>query len=379
LTAYAVAKRAYQQYEEDKAAGRPNLSAKITLLYSYIKALDPGSVVREGEVQLTKTNQLFGDTLAIKDDLINKTGKAMSDTQMKSLMREMDILNQVNMSNWQSVSMDYTERAKGLNEFTVTHPYRVEDIIASPADPEVLAEFLGANTKNAAASQVRNAMRQWSMGNSSAINELIVPQEPAPDTAPAAGNASWLPTLSPEDTRSALSQVGVGQQTQPQQTPTTAPAATPPPTQYDGLIQQAAQKYNIHPALLSAVMQKESATRPDAVSPAGAIGLMQIMPDTGRDLGYTPEQLRDPAINIEAGAKYLKQLLDQFGGDAELALAAYNSGMGNVRKYGNKVPPFKETQDYVASLAPIAKTFGTNYIEQLAQRSGIPVFIEDGQ
>ena len=111
----------------------------------------------------------------------------------------------------------------------------------------------------------------------------------------------------------------------------------------DSLIRTAAQKYQVDPRLVAAVAQTESGGSQDAVSPAGAIGVMQLMPDTAAGLGVNPY---DKAQNIEGGAKYLRQMMDTFGGDVQKAVAAYNAGPQAVKEY-NGVPPYRETQDYV--------------------------------
>lgn len=124
-------------------------------------------------------------------------------------------------------------------------------------------------------------------------------------------------------------------------------AAPPPvPPQFEALLKQAAAGANISPALLSALVWQESRWNPQAVSPKGAMGLAQLMPATARDLGVNPA---DPAANLIGGARYLRMLLDQFDGNVEKALAAYNAGPARVTRAGG-VPAIAETQAYVASI-----------------------------
>lgn len=111
----------------------------------------------------------------------------------------------------------------------------------------------------------------------------------------------------------------------------------------DAMLQASAHKYNVDSRLVSAVAEAESGYHQSAVSDAGAIGVMQLMPDTAAALGVNPY---DEAQNIDGGTKYLKQLLDSFGGDVTKAVAAYNAGSQAVRDY-NGVPPYRETQSYV--------------------------------
>lgn len=113
----------------------------------------------------------------------------------------------------------------------------------------------------------------------------------------------------------------------------------------------ASARYGVDPHLVRAVMRVESAHRADAVSHAGAIGLMQIMPATGARYGVASRSaLFDPATNIDVGIRYLRDLLKMFPGRIELALAAYNAGEGAVIKYGRQIPPYSETRLYVRSV-----------------------------
>jgi len=115
-------------------------------------------------------------------------------------------------------------------------------------------------------------------------------------------------------------------------------------SRYDPYIHKIASSHGVSPALVKAVIHVESNFNPNAVSPVGAVGLMQVMPATARRLGVTNPL--DPKSNIVAGVKYLKSLLDMFEDDETLALAAYNSGPSRVHRYKG-VPPYKETQDFI--------------------------------
>jgi hypothetical protein len=113
----------------------------------------------------------------------------------------------------------------------------------------------------------------------------------------------------------------------------------------DRFVVESGTRNGVDPVLLYAIMHRESSFRRMAVSPKGARGLMQLMPGTAARFGVS--NIFDPRQNIEGGARYVRFLLDTFGGDVRLALAGYNAGEGAVMKYGNRVPPYSETQEYV--------------------------------
>ena len=121
---------------------------------------------------------------------------------------------------------------------------------------------------------------------------------------------------------------------------------------YDDLILEHAQLNGVRTDLVRAVVQVESGFNAAARSPKGAMGLMQLMPGTAREYGVTNGF--DPAQNIRAGVAYLRQLLDRYQNNEELALAAYNAGPGAVDKHGETVPPYRETRDYVSRINQMA-------------------------
>jgi soluble lytic murein transglycosylase-like protein len=116
----------------------------------------------------------------------------------------------------------------------------------------------------------------------------------------------------------------------------------------DGFIVAAGKRNAVDPLLLYSIMHQESTFKRNALSPKGASGLMQLMPPTARRFGVS--RIWDPQQNIEGGARYMRFLLDHFG-DVQLALAGYNAGEGAVMKYGNRIPPYRETQEYVRRIS----------------------------
>jgi len=131
---------------------------------------------------------------------------------------------------------------------------------------------------------------------------------------------------------------------------------------FSGKIAEVANQYQVPEALLHAVITIESVYDPNAISRAGAVGLMQLMPATARRYGVYNR--RNPAANLTGGTRYLKDLLIRFDNDIELALAGYNAGENAVEKYGNQIPPYDETQEYVRKVLKL-------YSQQSPALSGV--------
>lgn len=142
----------------------------------------------------------------------------------------------------------------------------------------------------------------------------------------------------------------------------------------DNHILDSTARYNIDPLLVYATMSQESSFKPMAMSYKGARGLMQLMPATAARFGVT--NIFDPKQNIEGGVKYLRWLLDTFNGDVRLALAGYNAGEGAVMKYGFRIPPYAETQNYVARITARYETIrNPNYVRSVL-RPGTAITVQ---
>ncbi|MBF0098071.1 MAG: lytic transglycosylase domain-containing protein [Magnetococcales bacterium] len=129
----------------------------------------------------------------------------------------------------------------------------------------------------------------------------------------------------------------------PYPTPTTPAALREHP--YGEIVQMVARQHGLHSALIHSIIRAESNYDPLAVSAKGAVGLMQLMPETARQYGV--HNSTDPATNIQGGVRFLADLLRQFNNNLELSLAAYNAGPSTVLRYGSTIPPYPETQQYV--------------------------------
>jgi hypothetical protein len=172
----------------------------------------------------------------------------------------------------------------------------------------------------------------------------LVSAQPADDFL----NISWSVNI-PEPKR--LSDAADGKAPSPDEEPDEPP--------FHKLIMRASQAYEVDSALIRAIIMAESSNNPRALSRRGAQGLMQLMPTTAKSLGVN--DAFDPAMNIDGGVRYFRQLLDRFNGDVKLALAAYNAGSRYVRKYGG-VPPFKATRIYIKKVLKYRRL----YQEQMA-------------
>jgi soluble lytic murein transglycosylase-like protein len=178
-----------------------------------------------------------------------------------------------------------------------------------------------------------------------------------PTAVPASGSAeaqpaSFAAALQAASTADAASASGViGASYQPA---VSSAAAGGSGGEYEALIDQAASRNGLDPAVLHGLIEQESGFDPSATSSAGASGLTQLMPGTASSLGVLNPL--DPSESIEGGARYLSQLMTQFGGNTADALAAYNAGPGAVEQYGG-VPPYAETQSYVAKVLGYAETY----------------------
>jgi len=132
----------------------------------------------------------------------------------------------------------------------------------------------------------------------------------------------------------------------------TRPVDSDRASEYESLVVEHATREALRPELVRAVIQVESGFNPRALSPKGAMGLMQLMPATARELGV--RDAWDPADNIRGGTAYLRQLLDRYDGNEELALAAYNAGASAVDRSGGRIPAYRETRDYVRKVSSAA-------------------------
>lgn len=189
------------------------------------------------------------------------------------------------------------------------------------------------------------------------------------------------PSIPPEIMKYLLSSMPAEEPAEEPAEVPTAKVSTVDPGKYATAVKAVSNKYNLPEDIFAALVKHESGYKQSAVSPKGAIGLTQLMPGTAKDLGVDPN---DPIANLEGGARYLRQQLDRFGGSVPLALAAYNAGPAAVERHKG-VPPYKETQNYVASiLRKAGYAYGEGGLVKGSEESedneeeGAPKFAEGG-
>ena len=182
-----------------------------------------------------------------------------------------------------------------------------------------------------------------------------------------------------------LIETNIGERMADLKTATSLGGFTTGNSKIDSFIVESGTRNSVDPLLLYSIMHQESTFKPFALSNKGARGLMQLMPGTARRFGVT--SIFDPRQNIEGGARYVRFLLNHFKGDVALTLAGYNAGEGAVMKYGNRIPPYRETQEYVRRISkryglirdPLAASQANNVTpEQLAavrQKESTPLSI----
>lgn len=204
----------------------------------------------------------------------------------------------------------------------------------------------GAATPNLTQSLgLTNGMNSLSQNNTSAMTAMLISSLSASLASNLLGGTTNTSNNVASTPSNMYQQYVNTYQTNAAKTDTIAPTtSSSPKTKYDDIIKKASETYGIPEKMIKAVIKQESNFNPTVKSYAGAAGLMQLMPATAAYVGVS--DVYDPEQNIMGGTKYLKQMLDQFGGDYKMMLAAYNAGPGNVSKY-NGIPPFNETQNYV--------------------------------
>ena len=240
---------------------------------------------------------------------------------------------------------------------------QLQDLIArvetGPAGFAAALQAAQAGTTPAGAAQTAEAQSQ--AVQTTAAQTLpggVYPAAAGAGVIPAATGAVAIPTANTVSTTTPVAYT-------PASTP--APGSSPSGatgSEYDALIEQAAARNGVDSAVLHGLIQQESGFDPNSASSAGALGLTQLMPGTASSLGVTNPL--DPAQSIEGGARYLGEMLRQFGGNTEDALAAYNAGPGAVQRYGG-VPPYTETQQYVTKVLGYAAQYSQSHPTGVAQ------------
>ncbi len=221
--------------------------------------------------------------------------------------------------------------------------------------PLLITAFL-ITTGSAAAQRTDYSFDNFDVRNGVKTVEPLKPQSTNPPTARPAKSRSKLPLGSTNNSATAGSTLvvptlwtGDSNVSAPLTNATALRGYTTGSAEIDSYLIKSGTNNGVDPLLLYSVMHQESSFKQRAISPKGARGLMQLMPGTAARFGVT--NIFDPRQNIEGGARYFRFLLDHFDGDVKLALAGYNAGEGAVEKYGWRIPPYAETQEYVRRIS----------------------------
>jgi soluble lytic murein transglycosylase-like protein len=221
---------------------------------------------------------------------------------------------------------------------------------AAESAPSPTAGLAAASEAAARVAELRNLIQTVETGEKTGSFSAALAQASAVETAPELGEATAV--TSPSTTTSALATTVASEATQAVEGE--GNGAVP----YQSLIEEACAKYGIEPSLLAGLIEQESHFQADVGSGAGAQGLTELMPETAASLGVTDPH--DPRQSIFGGAQLLSEKLSEFGGNQELALAAYNAGSGAVQQY-NGIPPYPETQEYVKKVLGYAAGYASDF------------------
>jgi hypothetical protein len=267
-----------------------------------------------------------GNHLTIRDyfDRLNESrNRIRKDSSLRGAESDGNTLFKQIFKSVRAARLKKTEpKSTGLTAADyLANPFRAENshkkiLPATSPHPQITAKKVGRSSDQATGSGIQTPIGRT--------------------TAPFRQNNGELRTLFPSDSRSSQRIVG-----------------SPAQAKIESSIQKAAEKYNLPPGLIKAVIKAESNFQVDAVSNAGAQGLMQLMPATAKELGV--KNPFDIEQNIDGGVRYLRKMLDSFGGNVKLALAAYNAGPAALEKYGGEIPPYEETNRYVNRVLRFSK------------------------
>lgn len=345
-TAAALDEKQYQQtlekYKTDLAKSQEGADLARSRLAEVIRIHDVQNAAQQGRLdetvrQNTEGNRLAGERLALaqdKNQFIQQSADAKAEAlQEKNRLANLVAIGQLDVNNATKQFDNFTNL---LGEITKGAQYSVapgSEYFPGLGPGSTFEKFTGQPARTGG---TYNPI-DYALSKSGPIRSVPTVEEAL---AKASGLQKQYDTT-PQTAAAVLPAVNPAMNPELDAAPSTASALDPAIQQ---MIAATSAKHGLDPALFNKLIQTESGFNPNAVSSAGAQGLGQIMPETGKGLGL--ENPFDPQQNLDASARYLKQLLSQFNYDPKLALAAYNAGPGAVQQYGG-VPPFEETKRYL--------------------------------